>query len=292
MNIIEVFQRFPRQEDCIEHLELVRWNHVPTCPYCNSTNSTPMSKESRHHCNNCKTSYSVTVGTIFHHTHLPIQKWFLAVSLILNAKKGISARQLSRDLHVNKDTAWRISMKIREAMSQKWQRDLLTGVVEMDETYVGGKPRKGKDNDLKRGRGSQKKIPVVGMVERDGNVKAKSFKDKPLDSKNLSMLVRENVDILNVTLITDEYRGYSSLKKFLDHKVVDHSVWYVDGDIHTNSIESFWALLKRGIIGQFHKVSAKHLNKYIDEFAYRYNHRKDTVHLFDLTIQRGLGVIS
>ena len=292
MDIIEVFEKFPTQEDCIQHLEFVRWNHVPTCPYCNSTNSTSMPNESRHHCNNCKTSYSVTVGTIFHHTHLPIQKWFLAVSLILNAKKGVSARQLSRDLHVNKDTAWRISMKIREAMSQKWQRDLLSGVVEMDETYVGGKPRKGKDTDIKRGRGSQKKTPVVGMVERNGNVKAKSFKNKPLDSKNLSMLVRENVDIENTVLITDEYRGYMSLKKFIDHKVIDHSYWYVNGDIHTNSIESFWALLKRGVIGQFHKVSAKHLNKYIDEFAYRYNHRKDTVHLFDLTIQRGLGVIS
>jgi len=292
MNIIDVFEQFPTQETCIKHLENVRWNNVPTCPYCKSQNSTPEKNSIRHHCNNCNTTYSVTVGTIFHHTHLPIQKWFLAVSIILNAKKGLSGRQLARDLKVNKDTAWRISMKIREAMCQKWQRDLLTGIVEMDETFVGGKPRKGKDSDIKRGRGSQKKTPVVGMVERNGKVKAKSFKNKPLNAKNLSALVRENCDIENTIMMTDEYRGYMSLKKFVDHKVVDHNVWYVNGDIHTNCIESFWALLKRGIVGQYHKVSAKHLNKYIDEFAYRFNHRKNTVGLFDLTIQRGLGVMS
>jgi len=249
-----------------------------------------MPKESRYHCNNCMTSFSVTVGTIFHKTHLPLQKWLLAVSLILNAKKGVSSRQLSRDLKVNKDTAWRISMKIREAMLQKWHRDLLTGIVEMDETFMGGKPRKGKDIHLTRGRGSEKKTPVVGMVERKGQVRAKPFKRGTLDSKRLSEVVRNNVDIQNTTLITDEYRGYMKLKQFIDHQVVDHSIWYVNGDLHTNNIESFWALLKRGLVGQFHKVSIKHLPKYIDEFTYRFNHRKSTANLFNLTIAKGLGV--
>jgi transposase-like protein len=144
MNIIQVYKRFPTEDDCIDHLEKVRWQNKPTCPYCQSDNSSPLKNgKRRHHCNNCNTSYSVTVGTIFHHTHLDLQKWFLAISLILNAKKGISARQLARDLEVNKDTAWRISMKTREAMSQAHQRELLTGLDEMDETYIGGKPRKG-----------------------------------------------------------------------------------------------------------------------------------------------------
>jgi transposase-like protein len=250
-----------------------------------------MPKESRFHCNNCFTSFSVTVGTIFHHTHLPLQKWFLAVSLILNAKKGISSRQLSRDLEVNKDTAWRIDMQIRKAMLQKWQRELLTGIVEMDETFLGGKPRKGVDTKLKRGRGSEKKTPVVGMVERDGSIKAKAMKRGTLNAKRLSKLVRENVDIENTTLITDEYKGYIALKKFIDHQTVDHSVWYVNGELHTNTIESFWALLKRGLVGQFHKVSIKYLPKYIDEFCYRFNHR-NIDNTFDLTIQRGLGVLS
>lgn len=142
MNIIEIFEQFPTNEDCITYLEIIRWNNEPTCPYCNSKNTTKAKDELRHHCNNCNTTFSVTVGTIFHHTHLPIQKWFLAVTLILNAKKGISARQLSRNLNVNKNTAWRISMQIRNAMLEKEQRELLTGIVEADETYIGGKPRK------------------------------------------------------------------------------------------------------------------------------------------------------
>lgn len=116
MNIIQIFKQFPTQESCIKHLELARWKGEPVCPYCESTNTNPLTKELRHHCNSCRKSFSVTVGTIFHDTRLPMQKWFLAISLILNAKKGISARQLARDLEVNKDTAWSMGMRIREAL--------------------------------------------------------------------------------------------------------------------------------------------------------------------------------
>jgi len=290
MDIVEIFEIFPDQDSCIQHLEKVRWKNKPRCPYCKSLNTTPLPKERRHHCNNCNTSFSVTVGTIFHHTHLPIQKWFLAVTLTLNAKKGIAARQLARDIHVNKDTAWRIDMKIREAMMQREQRDLLSGLVEMDETYIGGKPRKG-TGPHKRGRGT-KKTPVVGMVERDkgkGKVKAEVIKNRKLDSKSLKSLVRRNVDIKNSTLFTDEFSGYFGIKKIMSHKVIDHTKWYVDGDKHTNTIESFWALLKRGIMGQYHKVSLRYLPKYIDEFSYRWNNRKaDGDVLFFSTIQRAV----
>lgn len=134
INIISIFERFPAQDDCVAHLEAVRWRGVPTCPYCGSDRTTAMPAERRHHCNNCKTSFSVTVSTIFHHTHLPLQKWFLALSLVLNAKKGISARQLARDLQVNKNTAWRMGMQIRNAMFEIEQRNLLQGIVEADET--------------------------------------------------------------------------------------------------------------------------------------------------------------
>src|SRR5713226_5187233 len=139
MNIVRIYQLFPTEADCIAHLERVRWHGTPVCPYCKASKSTPMPKESRHHCNNCNTTFSVTVGTIFHHTHLPLQKWLLAVSLVLNAKKGLSARQLARDLEVNKNTGWRMGMQIRKAMAERAQRELLSGVVEMDETYIGGK---------------------------------------------------------------------------------------------------------------------------------------------------------
>jgi len=141
MDIVKVYKLFPTQDSCIDYLEQVRWDDKPQCPYCQSHNSTPMPNERRHHCNTCNTSYSVTVGTIFHKTKLDLQKWFLAISLVLNAKKGISARQLARDLDVNKNTAWYMDMRIRNAMIE--HRVLLSGFIKMDETYVGSKPRKG-----------------------------------------------------------------------------------------------------------------------------------------------------
>ena len=134
MNIMRVLDQFPTQEDCITYLERARWGDRPSCPYCGSANTT--CNQHRHRCYDCKTSFSVTVGTIFHHTHLPLQKWFLAIMLMLNAKKGLSALQLSRDLDVNKNTAWRIAMQIRKAMTQAEQRSLLTGIVEMDMTSL------------------------------------------------------------------------------------------------------------------------------------------------------------
>ncbi len=291
MNIVEVFERYATQDDCLDYIERVRWSGEPVCPYCGSVQTTRMKQERRHHCNPCNTSFSVTVRTIFHKTRLPLQKWFLALTLILNAKKGIAARQLARDLKVNKDTAWRISMKIREAMRESQQRQLLTGIVEMDEVYIGGKPRKkGPGDKAKRGRGT-KKTPVVGMIERGGKVRAEVVKKKNLNAKGLSALVRRNVDISNARLMTDEYGGYVGIKRFMPHSTINHQVWYVDGEIHTNSIEGFWALLKRGIIGQFHKVSLKHLPSYLDEFCYRHNNR-NSVGVFDSTIARGLGVSS
>jgi len=293
MNIIEVFKKFPTQQDCISYLEKVRWGGVPKCPYCGSDNSTPLPKEQRHHCNNCNTSYSVTVGTIFHRTHLPLQKWFLAISLILNAKKGISARQLARNLDVHRNTAWRISMKVREAMSQKHQRELLTGMVEMDETFIGPrKPRKTYPGQRFMSGSGHLKQPVVGMVERKGSVVAKMVGKRHLKARKLNSLIRNYVDIDNAILLTDQYKGYCKVSKFMPHQSVNHSVWYVapDGITHTNTIESFWALLKRGIAGQFHKVSLRHLPMYIDEFCYRFNYRSHP-DLFGMTIQRALGVV-
>ena len=292
MNITEVYERFPEERDCIAYLEVIRWHDTPTCPYCKSTRVTSFKIEQRHHCNSCNTSFSVTVGTIFHHTHLPLQKWFLAVSLILNAKKGIAARQLGRDLNINRNTAWYLAMRIRKAMMEHPQRELLQGIVEMDETYIGGKPRKENkredDKPHKRGRGTDK-TPVVGMKERDGKVVAKVVKKDQLNGKSLSRLVREHVDIEHTTLMTDEYTGYHHISSFMEHKSVNHTVCYVNGEIHTNSIESFWALLKRGLVGQFHKVSIRHLPRYISEFSYRLNNREHAG-VFLLTIEKGLGV--
>jgi transposase-like protein len=148
MDIIEVFERFPDKASCIEHFEKVRWKKKPRCPYCGSPNYSKM-KEHRYHCNTCNTSFSVTVGTIFHNTKLPLQKWFLAVSLVINAKNGIAARHLSRDINVTKDTAWRMIMQIRKAMYE--YDDLLQGIIEADETYIGGKNKNRHKDDNTQG---------------------------------------------------------------------------------------------------------------------------------------------
>jgi transposase-like protein len=284
VNIIQIYAKFPTEEDCISHIENVRWHGKPICPYCASDRVS--ANEHRHHCNNCNTSFSVTVNTIFHHTHLPLQKWFLAISLVLNAKKGLSARQLARDLEVNKNTAWYMGMRIRNAMFE--QGELLKGIVEMDETFIGGKPRKGNGKWAVRPRTTEK-MPVVGMVERGGRIVAKPVDKAKLKHKSLAKLVRENIDCADAVLITDEYKGYIRLKTFMAHRTINHKFAYADGEIHTNTIEGFWGLLKRGIIGQYHKVTLRHLHQYVTEFCYRYNHRKNPS-LFDLTITRALGV--
>ncbi len=288
MNITQLYETFPTQLHCIEYLEKVKWKGVPACPYCQSIKSSEFKTEQRYHCNACNTSYSVTVNTIFHNTKLELQKWFLAITLILNAKKGLSSRQLSRDLGVHKNTAWSMGMRIRKAMLN--DGELLTGIIEMDETYVGGKPRKGADrgptNKNKRGRGT-KKTPVVGMVERNGNVKA--FVSHKLSSKKLMGLIRRNIDYKNSTLMTDEFKGYIPVSKIMPHKIITHDYEYVNGIIHTNTIESFWAIVKRGIIGQYHKVSKKYLQKYIDEFCFRYNNRRNN-NVFDLAISRAVTI--
>jgi transposase-like protein len=291
MNIVQVYRLFPTEADCVAHIERVRWQGKPICPYCGSDRTSPMPKEQRHHCNGCKTSFSATVKTIFHHTHLPLQKWFVAISIVLNAKKGMAGRQLARDLEVNKDTAWYIGMRIRRAMAQyPEQRELLQGIVEADETYVGGKPRKGnrREDDIpnKRGRGT-KKTPVIGVVERGGEVRVRVASN--VKAKTLKSFICEHVEAEKTTLMTDEFIGYLGMSAFIEHKSVNHTVQYVSGNIHTNTLESFWALLKRGIIGQYHKVSRRYLPRYLDEFSYRYNHRK-SADVFGTTLKKALGV--
>lgn len=288
MNIIQVYKRFPTQLDCIKHLEQVRWNNVPKCPYCTSIKCTATKTGNRYHCNNCNTSFSVTVGTIFHKTHLDLQKWFLAVSLVLNAKKGYSARQLGRDIEVTKDTAWRMFMQIRKSFIE--QHELMEGIVEADETFIGGKNKnRHKDKKKEGGQGGADKTVVIGVLQRDGKVRAKKAKDR--SASTLNSFVKQNVKPGSV-LSTDEWRGYNGLSAKFARLVVNHGEGqYVRGEAHTNTLEGFWSLFKRGVIGQYHQISVKHLDKYVNEFCFRYNNREvSAIETFNLVINNSVNI--
>lgn len=282
MNIIQIYKQFPKEKDCLDHLEKIRWSGKPICPYCKSDRITPVPKENRHHCNACNTSYSVTVRTIFHKTKVDLQKWFLAVSIVLNAKKGISARQMARDIEVNKNTAWYMLMRIRRAMIDNGE--LLKNLIECDETYIGGKNKnkhKGKKTKGGQGRNTQDKVAVFGILERGGIVKAGKVKD--VSKKTLHKLIHRNAE-KGSKIFTDEWKSYTGLSSKFSHNIVNHGTGeYVKGEAHTNTLEGFWSLLKRGIVGQYHQVSGKYLDKYINEFCYRYNNRENG-DLFEKTL--------
>ncbi|MCY3742890.1 MAG: IS1595 family transposase [Candidatus Poribacteria bacterium] len=279
MNLIEVMERFPDQESCIEHLERVRWRSMPFCPHCGSVSikrkkEDTIGRVGRWNCHDCKASFKVTHGTVFHGTKIPLQKWFMAIALILNAKKGVSSHQLQRDLELNQKTAWFILVRIRAEMANKTSSIVLQGIIEADETYIGGKPRKpNKREDFessKRGRGTDK-TAIIGAIERGGQVVAEVAKG--LTGRHILEFIRRVVSTKESELMTDEYHAYNTLSRDLKHEVINHQVQYVDGDKHTNTIEGFWSLLKRAWYGQHHHYSFGYTPLYVAERCYVYNNR-------------------
>ncbi len=231
----------------------------------------------RWQCRDCTRAFSVTVGTMFHGTHVPLRNWFLVLALMLNAKKSASAYQIARDLDMRRATVWSMMQRIRTAMAADPEQDrLLHGIVEADETYVGGKPRKGNrrggDKPNKRGRGT-KKVAVVGAVERGGKVVARVAKPGDLSAKGISKFIARFIDPAGTVLITDEYKGYNRVSGTMLHAVIKHAEAYADGLIHTNTIESFWAIVKRAWYGSHHHYSRKYMPLYIAESCYKYNRR-------------------
>lgn len=283
MNIIEIMRRWPTQEAAVAHLEQVRWGGRPVCPYCSSdktcVHASKDKKLPRWQCQDCRRAFSVTVGTIFHHSHLPLTTWFLAIALMLNAKKGLSNAQLARDLDLPYKTAWSLAQRIRVAMAtDPEQNRLFHGIVEMDETFVGGKPRKAnfkKDRKVDwKGRGGSK-LPIVGIVERNGRAFARAFDGIPLNFANLSRFARRYIDLKASMVITDEHGGYYHFNKIVQHFAINHKAAYAVGDTHTNTIEGFWASVKRSWYGQHHHYSRKYADLYVSETAYKYNNRKN-----------------
>lgn len=288
MDIIKISKRFNTQNKCINYLEKNRWGDTPNCPYCNSVKSSKKLKESRYTCHNCGRSYSVLVGTIFDSTKLPLTKWFLAICLILNAKKGISSLQLSRDLKVNKNTAWYLQKRIRSAMDE--DDTLLKGLIEADETYIGGSLIN-KHEKLKQERqyfraGMEHMTPVLGMLERKGKIVVKVL--TKAWGKEIKPILKNAIDPTS-EIVTDGFGGYSNLYKYFENHVILNHTKNIRriGDYHTNTIEGFWSMFKRAITGQYHKISSKHLQEYLNEMVFKYNYRNNN-EIFNLLINRCL----
>lgn len=277
MELIKMAEKYNTKGKCIAYLEKKRWSGIPTCPYCNSTKSSRKTKEFRHTCNNCGRSFSVLVGTIFESTKLPITKWFVAICLILNAKKGLSSLQLARDLHVNKNTALYLQKRIRQAMRE--DNCILKGIVEIDETYVGGS-LSNKHYITKVGSGKYFKtgmehmVPVLGMMQRKGKIILKVM--EKAYGKEIKPIIKSKV-AAESTIITDGFGGYSGLNNhFEKHIVLNHSQKIrTVNQYNTCTLEGFWTLIKRALIGQYHKISKRHLQEYLNELAFKYNYKKD-----------------
>jgi len=297
MNLLNVSRELGTDEQCFAFLEKQRWPDGVRCAVCGCNRISRIVRKSKtknvrknlYQCleSTCKQQFSVTSGTIFHDSRVPLSKWFMAINLIMDAKKGLSAMQLQRHLGLGSyQTAWHMAHRIREAMLED-SGEKLSGVVEIDETWVGGKYR-GPDGMRK---GHSNKQIVVGMKQREGRLRL--FHVADVQSGTIGTLVRQNVSRDVEQVMTDEFGAYP--KAFIKarihgrkHKTVNHSKnEFVRGDVTTNGIESAFSLFKRGVVGSFHHISAKHLHRYLSEFEHRFNRRKMTTRFNDLVARSG-----
>jgi transposase-like protein len=322
MNIIEISEKFPAEIDCIKHFEQARWGDTITCPYCFSIEIWDRAKDLRLHCKSCKKSFSVTTNTHLHNTRLPLKKWMFAFSIVSDAKKGLSAMQMQRNLNIMYPTAWAMYHKIREIMSIENNEVVLDDVTESDSTYIGGKPRKCQSeakgtpkhipelDELKekyetkgyrfkegkykkpckigkqpRGRGTDKSI-VTGVIERGGDVFAEVVKNT--NFSELKKIIDKHVQTNKSVMIMDKDTSNVKLSKLIDSVVIDHSKMYSYRGLNSNSIESFWAIIKRQIMGQHHHVSPEYLNNYVQETVFKYNNRK-VDDMFETLVKLSMG---
>lgn len=263
-------EEFRSEDKCREYLEALRWPEGVRCPRCeDKTTISELKDRNQYECDSCRYQFSVTSGTIMHDTHLPLWKWFLTVYMIVESKKAVSANQIKRMIGVSYKTAWYLCHRIREALLQP--HALLSGIVEIDETFL-DEPSKSKGPSGPRGH----KTLLMGAKERGGKVAIKS-KTGYLTRKSLREFLQENLGDDVEAIYSDGCQAYGDLTEFADrHEQVEHArEEWVRGDVHTNGVEGVWGLFKRSIVGSFHHISRKHLDRYIDEFEFRFNNRNN-----------------
>jgi len=295
MNLLDVYKELNSEAKCLAFLEHMRWPDGVKCISCESPRITRITAKGKlnkktgrrspdrelYQCNDCRFQFTATTGTVYHDTHLPLSKWFIAIALITESKKGMSANQLKRTLGVNYRTAWYLCHRIRKAMVEA-NAPKLRGIVEVDETYIGGKQK----GHYKK---HTNKEVVMGIRERGGDLRLVHIENS--DSKHFAETIKEHVSPDVKMVVTDEHTAYplammSAGIHGSKHETVTHSQKeYVRGEIYTNTVESAFSLFKRGLTGAFHKVSLKHLQRYLNEFSWRFNNRKNP-DLFGMAVRR------
>ncbi|RKR83479.1 transposase-like protein [Mucilaginibacter gracilis] len=271
---------FQEQKTCINYLIKLRWPNGVECPFCDHKKVYNIQGAKPHFkCAACRKHFSALKGSIFENSAIPLSKWFMAIYILSTHKKGISSIQVGRDIGVRQKTAWFMMQRIRYAVKmQSFNRDKLglTGVVEMDESYIGGKQANMHKKKLAKilESGEQQKLTIAGAIERGGEVRAQYI--PKTNYEHIIPFLIKNVH-QGTKLMTDEHSVYTTAKRLFKHKTIKHMLKeYVRGDVHTNTIENFWSVLKRGIYGTYHFITVKHVQNYLEEFAFRFNNRNIT----------------
>jgi len=275
-SLFDLMEAFPTEQHAIDYLRAIRWganDEHAYCSYCGSTRIMHFKDGKNHKCSDCRKRFSIKVGTIFSDSKIQLRKWFMAIWLITSHKKGIASTQLAKDIKVTQKTAWFMLHRLRHAATTKSFNAPLDGDVEVDETYTGGKSKNMHAKDRAQRKQYKNKAAIIGVLKRDGELRATHLASPT--HKLMQNKVCENMST-DARLITDGAGQYKALKSEYNHYTVNHANGeYVRDGIHTNSIESVWALFKRQLIGTHHWVSKKHLQHYIDEMTWRFNRRSN-----------------
>lgn len=271
--LMEAVEHFSDPDNALNFVARLRWPKGVTCPYCEAKG--PMFLRTRRiwKCSECRKQFSVKVGTIFEDSPLPLNKWLTAMWMIGNCKNGVSSYEIARDLKITQKSAWFMLHRVRRAM-QSGSFKKLVGEVEVDESFIGGKARNmhASERAVKiTGTGGKDKAIAMGMLERGGEVRAMVVDNRR--KKELQKQIRQHVEV-GAAIFSDELKSYEGLDSNYQHAVINHAIEYVNGNVHTNGMENFWSLLKRGLHGTYVSVEPFHLFRYLDEQAFRYNNRK------------------